>query len=132
MVIFTLSVNFVNALDIFPDKAQAGIQPGDSSNETMGKFTEQADYPSGFFMDNLWAVVLTATGAIGIVVAWITKSTAIIGVYVFSVIFWASYINALSIINLANYVPLSFIGIGTGGMLFVWIGAVAGMLSGSG
>ena len=80
----------------------------------------------------MWALVLTGAGAVGILVAWLTHSTAIIGVFIFSAAFWSSYVNTLGILNIGNFVDSNFILIGTTVMIMIFIGAVAGMLSGSG
>ena len=133
MILFTLSVNFVSALGVFPTgDVEAGVNVGDSTNETFMEFTKSTEDPSGLSMTSIWTIVLTGAGIGTLVIAWITKSTVILGVYVFSVIFWVSYGNALSILGLGNYIPLDFLAIGTGGMIFIWVGAIAGMLSGSG
>ena len=127
LLIFTLSVNFVSASGFFPVTVEAGPEIGDSANETFLNLVG-----GDFTTTDMWIVVLTGTGAIGILVAWLTRSTAILGVYLFSVIFWASYLNMISVTNLLNYVPLGFLAIGTTGMIFIYVGAVIGMLSGSG
>lgn len=133
MTIFTVSLSFVNGLGVFDISMEGGFVPGSSSEETfkdLTNITDEKGEEGG--MDFLWASVLTASGFGGLVIAWITRSTTILGVYVFSAVFWVSYINSMSILNIGGYLPLGFIAIGTTAMLFIWAGAVAGMLSGSG
>lgn len=133
MTIFTVSLSFVNGLGVFDVSVEGGFIPGSSSEETFKDLTNISDEQgeSGG-MDVLWAGILTASGLGGLFVAWITRSTTILGVYVFSAVFWVSYINSMSILNIGGYLPLGFIAIGTTAMLFIWAGAIAGMLSGSG
>jgi len=126
ILIFTLCVNFVSATGFFPVEVETGIELNETSgNQTF--FTLTGDSTT-----DLWAIVISGAGAIGLVVAWITRSPAILGVYLFSTVFWISYINMWGITNLGNYIPLAFSSIAHGAMLFLWIGAVAGMLSGGG
>lgn len=133
MFIFTLCVHYVSGLGIYGDtNIQGGLNPGDDVNETIKRATQSPDRPGGFNITTMWALVLTAAGAAGILVAWLTHSTAIIGVFVFSAAFWAAYINMLGILEIGNFLDPSFVFIGTATMSFVFIGAVAGMLSGSG
>jgi len=133
MFMFTLAVNWVAGLGIFGGVGvEGGIEVGDDFNETVNTATQSPDYPTGFTMSTMWALVLTAAGAAGIVVAWLTHSTAIIGVFLFSAAFWASYLNCLNIVNLGGWMDAGFLLIATGGMAMIWIGSVAGMLSGSG
>ena len=133
MIIFTLSINFVSALDVFPTGGvEAGVDVKDTTNETFMEFTKSTDNPTGLSISSIWIIVLTGAGIGALLIAWITKSTVILGVYIFSVIFWVSYGNALSVLDIGNYIPIGFLAIGTGGMIFIWVGAIAGMLSGSG
>ena len=133
MFLFTLSVQYVNGLGIYGDiSIQSGSALGDAYNETIQNATVSPDYSDGINLTTVWALVLTAAGAAGILVAWITRSTAIIGVFIFSAAFWASYVNTLGILQIGGFVDPNFVLIGTAGMGMVWIGAVAGMLSGSG
>jgi len=136
LVIFTLSINFVSALNVFGVPVQMGFEPGDAANETFEDLTnvtyetQEGITLSG--MDALWMVILGGGIGIGLVVAWLTHSTAILGVFVFSSIFWASYVRSLGVLNVGGYLPGGFILIGTVAFGFVWAGAIAGMLSGSG
>ena len=131
MIMFTLTFNFLVGLDVFGVPGAAGIVPGEG-NETFMGFTTSPEYPLGVDPGNLWTLVLTAAGAIGILVAWITRSTVILGVYIFGFVFWAAYINAFSIIALGGWIPEGFLNMVHAGMIFIFVGAIAGMLSGSG
>jgi len=133
MFVFTLCVHYVSGLGIYNDvEIQGGLEPGSEADESVRRATESSDYESGFNVTTMWALVLTGAGAVGILVAWLTHSTAIIGVFIFSAAFWSSYVNTLGILNIGNFVDSNFILIGTTVMIMIFIGAVAGMLSGSG
>ena len=126
MFIFTLCVNFVSASGIFPVKVESGFDINESNR------TETLYLISGQNITDLWgwAAGLVIVGAI--IVGWLTKSTAILGVYIFSVTFWTSYVTMLGITDIGNYVPPDIIFIGSAGLMFIWVGAIIGMLSGSG
>jgi len=138
MVIFTLVVNFVSGLGVFPIEVEAGFQEGENSSDTFSGITNLDDTTGSEGIESLWNLVLGAGAGLGVglFLGWAMHSTSLIGVSLFAGIFWSSYINALSILtSLARLNTLSdygFIAIGTVGMLFIFSGAVAGMLSGSG
>ena len=136
-IILTLSINFVVSLGIFGDySAETGIQSQKTANETLAQFTKSGDYKTGFLTTDLWSFVLAgiAVAAGAAVVAWITHSASVLGVGVFAYVFWASYVNVISILQVGGFLADLglFVLIGTVGMGFIFIGAVIGMLSGSG
>lgn len=132
MFIFTLCVHYVVGLDIFPVDVTQGLQPGETANESFNKTTVQPDYPMGLDMNTIWALIFTGAGIGGLLIAWFTHSTSVIGVFLFSVVFWASYINTLGILHIGAFIDPNFITIITGGMFFIFTGAIIGMLTGSG
>jgi len=125
LILFNLAVAWVDTLNIYQTNVDTGIATGADQNETFQNI-------AGINIDSIWTLVLTGTAIAGIALAWITRSTTIIGIVLFSLVFWASYWNTLSILNIGDYIPGGFILIGTAGMLFIWVGAIIGMLSGSG
>jgi len=138
MIIFTLSVNFVSGLGVFPTSYETGFVESDNTSETFENLTniESQTDDSGntiLGLDALLIGLLGAGGIIAIVAAWVTRSPVILGVYAFSAVFWASYIRMLVILELDLFTSFDgFVGIGTAAMFFVFAGAIAGMLSGSG
>jgi len=135
MFVFSLAVSYVSGLGIYGDvevKQGVNIDDDSNANDTVHSVTKSPDYLGGLGVNNIFIIVLTGAGIAGLVIAWLLHSAAILGVFVFSAAFWASYGNMLSIINVGSYVDSSFILIGTSGMAMIWIGAVAGMLTGSG
>ena len=65
-------------------------------------------------------------------VAKMTQSTNMIGVWLFSSVFWTSYNNAISVIDVNSWIPGDFLLMFTVAFLFLWVGAVIGILTGSG
>ena len=137
MFIFSLCVHYVSGLGLYGDTdLSQGLDIGDDANSTIRSATKSNDYLGGIGVDVVFGLVLTGAGIAGIVVAWLTHSTAIIGVFIFSAAFWAAYLNTLGILNIgfgaSSFIDPGFVLIGTAGMGMIWIGAIAGMLSGSG
>jgi len=133
MFILTLSIQYVDGMGIYSSTPiSEGMVDGDTSDDAYNRATESPENEEGFPMSLMWASVFAGAGSVGLVVSYFTRSPAILGVFVFSGAFWASYINTLSVLNIGNYIDTGFIAIGTAAMFFIWSGAVAGMLSGSG
>ena len=133
MFILTLSIQYVSGLGIYSDEPiTQGTIDGDTSNDAYNTATQSPDYTEGYPANLMWATIFAGAGSIGLIVSYFTQSPAILGVFVFSASFWASYINTLNVLNIGNYVDPNLIMIGTAAMLFIWAGSVAGMLSGSG
>jgi len=118
------------ALNIFGNIGDMGVKPGDNTSETMGNFTKNPSFSGGMTMGMIWGIVLTASGAVGLVLAWLTQDASILGVFIFSGVFWSSFINAMVVINAMGFIPLLFIGLFTLPIIFIFVGAVIGMLSG--
>lgn len=133
MIMFCISVNFVSGLGVFGDmEVIGGPDMGNNTNDTFQRITYKVDTPEGENITDLWALVIAGAGIAGLVVAWLTHSTSIIGVFIFSAVFWAAYINTLSILNVVSWIPIGYITLFSTGMAFIWIGAIIGMLTGSG
>lgn len=130
LLVFTLCVNFVSAMNFFGTTVEVGIDiNATSGNETFQSVT------GGYTPSNIWAVWsiagLIALGG-SVAIAVLTRSSSFVAIYLFSIVFWTSYLNMWGIINLNNYIPLEFSAIVHGSFLFIWMGAIIGMLSGSG
>lgn len=138
MVIFNLCVSFVSGMGFYPVSMDVGVEVEGDTNSTFSNITDTGSFNtvglSG--MEGLWIIFLgsSASLGIGLFLMLITHSTNVLGVCIFSGVFWSSYVNTLSIINIGGFlVGLSgFLIIGTVGMLFIFSAAVIGMLSGSG
>lgn len=127
VIVFTLAINFVNGIGVF-EPVKSGVPTGTDTNNTFGGFLQGGSI-SG--MDAMWGVVLTVGGLIAVAGAIAMHSAIPVGAYIFSGIFWTSYMNALGVLG-SFFIPPEFQLIGTVMMFFFWCGAVAGMFSGSG
>ncbi|NIQ92472.1 MAG: hypothetical protein GWN93_27225 [Deltaproteobacteria bacterium] len=126
LLIFTLAVSYIQATGAFPISGSAGKDITDTSS-ALGDTTDLAT-PN---MNYLWGIVIGGIAA-GIVAGWITHSVVPTGVFIFSGVFWAGFINTHSILSIGGYVPGDLMTIGTICTVFVFIGACVGMLTGSG
>lgn len=126
IIIFTLAINVVNSMEAFPTDYEGG-----ATGVTSDNALEQISGLEGG-MASIWAlgVGLGAVGAVALV--FISKQISPIGIYIFSAVFWTSWIRMLSVLNLGEYIPAELLLLFTVGVLFIFIAAVVGMLTGSG
>ena len=130
LMVFTLSINFVGAMDIFGTNPDLGPSVEGNSSEIEKNFTKTAEKSGGFSIDLVWTLIISVEviGGIGLAIA--TQSTSVLGAYIFGAVFWTSYINAMAIIGAVGFLPVGFLVLFTVPMIFIFIGAVIGMLSG--
>ena len=129
MLIFSLAINFVSASEFFPVEAETGFDINESNSSDIFQILTGRS-PSGIWTILIGASAVALVGSV--VLAFLTHSTAIIGVYIFSIVFWASYMNMMWVVGIGGYVPAGLQLIGTASLIFIWMGAIIGMLSGSG
>ena len=129
MILFNLAVAFVDGMDIF-DASGAGT--GEIAGEDVINTTSQGQFTD---MSNIWSLAFTgilAGGGISILLAWATHSTTPIGIYIFSAVFWTSYLSTFSIFATGGYIPADFLNMFHVGSILLFTAAVIGMLTGSG
>jgi len=119
MLAFTLVANFVISTGAFGD------------TEMKVSLLDEPD------MAWMWAGVVGLSFAGVVLLAWMTHSVIPIGLHIFSTIFWTSWVNMTYIFeyggaSATSYLPGEFILIFTAIMVFVFVAAVIGMLTGSG
>ena len=132
MTIFSMVVGFVSALGVF-GTLDSGVDVNlDDANETFEGF-------SGITMNSFFDFIFSPTGTTTLVgiagtiaLAILTHSPSIIGAGIFSTVFWTSFVNVNMILSVGGYMPMAFITISFVVMGFLWIGAVIGMITGSG
>lgn len=134
LMVFTLSINFLVGLGIFgPIVATGGMDVTGNQSDVVKNFTKNPNNQMGFgdaFLLVFGAgTILAGAGAIAIAIA--TQNATFVGVYIFSVYFWASYLNALGILSFGGFVPVTFIALFTIPIGFIFMGAIVGMLSGT-
>lgn len=81
---------------------------------------------------DLWLMITTVGGAAALAFSWMVHSLTPLGIYLFGVAFWTSYNGTVSIISMNNWIPGDFLLIGTVAMIFLFVGALIGMITGSG
>jgi len=133
LIIFNLSIVFINALNVFGNTVEAGIDIGSNDNSSQ-VFKKITGLDGG--AQYIWFTILGVSGILSISVAILMHSAVPVGVWIFSEVFWTSYVSVIGTINVNNVFtsePMSyFLLIFTVGLIFVWMGALAGMFSGSG
>ena len=123
MIVFTMAVNFISALNIFTE-AHAGVPiSGDEDNV----FSKISDFTGG--MAQFWIILTTIEGIVVIAIAKVVGSTNIIGVWLFGTIFWKSYINSLVVTDVTKLIPVDFIAMFTVALIFIWVAAVISMFT---
>lgn len=130
MILFNLTVAFVDGLNVFPSSETAGTGSIDGddvvSEISDGSFTGMGD---------IWDIALygTIAGGVGaILLAYLTHSTTPIGIYIFGAVFWTSYLKTFSIFATGGYIPVDFLNLFHVGSVLLFIAVVIGMLTGSG
>jgi len=126
IIILTLTINFLNGLDLYTN-VNTGISVSGPANNVFQVIT---GFSGGF--EYIWLSLLTAAGLGALVVAKLTQSTNMIGVWLFSGVFWTSYNKCISVVNVSDWIPTEFILIFTVALLFLWAASIIGMLTGSG
>ena len=125
LIVFTLAINFVNSLQAF-DPYKSGMTDVNEENAL-----EQISGLSGG-MAGIWSIAVVGTGIGAIVLAWVTKQIIPIGIHLFSVVFWTSWIRMWTVTDIGGYIPGEFTILFFVGAIFIFIAAVIGMLTGSG
>lgn len=126
LLVFTLILNYVQSTDAFPIGGQAG-QSITGTETALEEATDLAE-PN---MNYLWGIVIGGIAA-GLVVGAITHSIVPAGLFVFSGVFWASYINTHMVLSYGGYIPGDFLMIFLVVIVFIFIAACVGILTGSG
>lgn len=126
IIIFTVAIKFVHTLDLYTD-VDTGIHISDKADNV---FAEISGFSGG--MEIVWASLITASGLGALVVAKVTQSTNMIGVWLFSSVFWTSYHGCITVVDINNWIPANFLLMFTVAFLFLWAAAITGMLTGSG
>ena len=127
MFIFGALASVIASTSAFPFTEDLGIGIT-SESDFLSKFTGLSD-PS---MKALFIGVtgLTFIGAVALAVA--THSVVPIGLHLFSLVFWSSWVKFSVILSYGGYIPGGLLVIFTVGVMFVFVAAIVGILTGSG
>ena len=129
LVLVNLGWGFLRGMDDFWT-ASASDQNVLDENTDQGLIHELTGLDSGG--TDLWLMITTVGGAAALAFSWMVHSLTPLGLYLFGVAFWTSYNGTMTIINMNSWLPGDFILIVTVVMAFLFIGAIIGMITGSG
>lgn len=83
-------------------------------------------------MEGIWLLVTTIAGVTAVGISILVHSVVPIGIYVFGEVFWTSYIKLSGVLSFGSFLPSDMLIIIGVGMVFLFIAAIIGMLTGSG
>ena len=127
LLVFTLLISFIESTGAFPYEEAVGVQ-GITEENAIQTLTG-LDTPS---MQGIWLAVTTLAGVGAILAAWMTHSVTPVGLWLFGEVFWTAWIRTNIVLNAGGYIPAEFLIIFTVGVVFLFIAAIVGMLTGSG
>lgn len=127
VIIFGLCINFVNIMDVFPMSYSNELTQGGNTSSTSVAI-------AGYDFNAVWVLIL-GMGLLSIPILAFTHSIALIGAYLFGIVFWGAYSTAIGVLLSAGFlsgIMAVFTGIFTLIIGFIFIGAIIGMFTGSG
>lgn len=126
MIVFNLVIAFIGTLGAFPVEGTPGTGTVAETN-ALSTFT---GLTGG--MEGAWLLVTTITGFGAIALAIAFRQMIPIGLHLFGLVFWTSFTKANSIFSTGGFIPGEFLAIFFIGMMFLFIAAIIGMITGSG
>jgi len=134
LIVFNFSVIFIDSLDAFDTGGSPTTLGADNASDALDTFTDLDSGDEELSMSWFWGTLIAGGGA-GFLVAFLTKQIAPAGAIIFGSVFWASFIQTWSVLNVNQvfdiYLP-HFLIIFFVVCLFLFIAAVIGMFTGSG
>lgn len=127
LIIFNFSLTIVNSWNIFVT-AESGVQYEGSTAGGIFESITGLSGGAGF----VWAALVTATGLAALILVKISQSASVLGVWLLSTVYWTSYHGAITVLNMNNWIPNNILLTITLGLLFIWMAAIIGILTGSG
>jgi len=128
LLVFTLAFNLVAATGAFPINSGSGLQNVEDTT-VLDQVTSVTGGMNSIF---LGFTILTLSGTV--ILAWALHSLLPIAIYFFGFVFWSSFLSAWGVLTgtgfLGEMQPLFFIFFIV--TVFIFIGAIIGMVSGSG
>lgn len=130
----TLCINFVSAAEIYPSgSVNSGVETGETPSDTILDLIEKDSEGTHITSLGLWSIVgvgtLTITGVIAVLTG---GNTQLMGGWIFSAIFWASWTNLMVITEIGSWIPAGLILIMTVLAVPIFIGGLIGIFSGAG
>jgi hypothetical protein len=141
MIAVSVMISFIAGFGFFGDSGDIDPMPvdidgenPDSSKNLLLDIVDNPDLPADM---DLWQLIVAASGVggvVGTVVLGIITggNTQIMGAWLFSNIFWGSYLVMIDITRIGSFLPEGIIWAATGLMGIMFLGAIIGLLTGNG
>ena len=127
VLVFSLVANFVQGLGVYPVEGSPGVDISSTDN-ALSSLTGLDD-PNM----NAIFVGVTSLALLGVIVlAYFTRSMIPVGLYFFGTVFWTAWLRMTAVFSYGEYIPGDFLLIFTVGVMFIFIAAIIGILTGSG
>jgi hypothetical protein len=128
LIIFSILIGFVNGLHVFPVDYQLGPQ---NSGTTESTFMSSIGTITGLggSLAALWVFCMGAGAIASGGLSILTQSWTPFAIYLFTSIFWTSFIKASSVFSM--FIPAGFLLAITVGITFIFIGAIIKILGSS-
>lgn len=129
LVLFNLGYGLIRSI---PGTAYSSVDdPSDiSGTNATSIFSELTGFEGAGL--SIWAIVVSVGGAASVAFSWMVQSLQPLALYIFGVGFWSSYNGTIQAIALQNWMPSSLILMITVAMIFLFIGAIIGLITGNG
>jgi len=127
MFIFSLVMSFISSTGVFPYTDEIGDDVT-SNEDFLSNFTNLGSSS----MNAIFIGVTGFTFIMAVGLAFFTKSVVPIGLHLFGVVFWHSWIKTNVILGYGGYIPPELLIIFTVAVTFIFIAAIVGILTGSG
>jgi len=127
LLVFTMVANFIQGLNAFPVEGSPGVDVSSTDN-ALSSLTGLDNPNMNYVFLGVTSLALLGT----IALAYFTRSMIPIGLFFFGEVFWTSWIRFTSVFSYGGYIPGDFILIFTVGVMFIFIAAVIGLLTGGG
>lgn len=116
LIIFSAGITFISGLDVFPTgMEETSVITGLDAN-----------------LDFAWGTIVGFGTVFSLLICILLRSAVPLGINIFGIIFWTSWVHASAILSFGGFIPVEFILLFTIAVGFVFTAAIIGMLTGSG
>ena len=129
LMLFNLGWGFVRGIEgtVFEDASE---QNSIDNSTASGVFSELTGLSGSDA--SLW-VLFTGVGLLAAgAVSWMVQSLQPVAIYIFGVGFWSSYNATLNVLTMHNWIPAGMVLMITAVLVFLFVGAIIGMITGNG
>jgi hypothetical protein len=124
LIIVSLCINVVTAWGLFSSTSTTTIHASGTPEQIFKTIT---GIDQGMYF--VWGAILSIGGFTAVVVAYLLQSSSVLGIYLYSAVFWVVFNGTLANININNFIPPEFLTIAIVGVFFVWVASIIGMLT---